>query len=139
MERRLALTTGGGALSLPHHRFLARGEFGDVSEVLNRRVLIAAGGGGGGGGGPGGGGGGRSKALKTVRLLGRTDAERVDEQSPLLDEVCARRRLGSDRHRTKRWPGGSIAPALVHWPSPGKKIVARHVGAKFGFVDWAFF
>ena len=41
-------------------------------------------------------------------------------------------------YRTKKWLGGSIALALVHWPSP-EKNVAPHVDAEFGFVDLAFF
>ena len=39
---------------------------------------------------------------------------------------------------TKKFARCALAPVLVHWPSP-EKIVARHVDAEFGFVDWAFF
>ena len=49
--------------------FLARGEFGDVSHVINTRRDN------------------RDEVMKSVRILGRSDEERQSQQSGLVDEV----------------------------------------------------
>ena len=70
------------------------------------------------------------------------------EKRPEKDEKQARRRpahllsveldLAARPSGTKKFARYALAPVLVHWPSPEKKI-ARHVDAEFGFVDSAFF
>ena len=56
--------------------FLARGAFGDVSHVINTQR------------------GDRDEVMKSVRILGKSEAERRKQQSPLVDEVRMMMRVG---------------------------------------------